>query len=90
MPRLPKKGTKRLLDRQCWPSDVALVTLPLRHDVELAQVVLGNFAKGLFALDHSVVDFSAESQVPILGDFLGPGETVVFRGGSVILASKKT
>ena len=65
---------------------VSLVALSLRHDVELAQVVLRHFAKGLFALDLAGAEFSAQLQVPILGDFLGFGEALFLRAGATILA----
>ena len=68
---------------------VFLVALSLRHDVELVQVVLSHLAKCLFALDLSVAEFSAEAEVPILSDFLGPGETVFLCASAAILARKK-
>ena len=54
---------------------VALVALPLGHDVVLAQVMGRDFAKGLFGFDLSGAEFSAQLQIPVLGDFLGLRET---------------
>jgi hypothetical protein len=67
---------------------VMLIAFALRHDVVLAQVVLRNFAKGLFAFDFAVVEFSAEPQVPVLSDFLGFGEALFFRAGAAVLAGE--
>jgi hypothetical protein len=65
---------------------VSLVALSLRHDVELAQVVLRHLAKALFAFDLASAEFSAELQVPILGDLLDFGEALFSRARATIFA----
>ena len=65
---------------------ISLVALPLRHDVVLAQVMGRDFTKGLFGLDFSGAEFSAQLQLPVLGDLLGLREAFFLGADPPILA----
>ena len=66
--------------------DVILAALALGDDVVFAEILLGGFAEGLLGFDFSAAEFSAKLEIPILGDFLGFGETVFFGAAAAILA----
>jgi hypothetical protein len=57
----------------------------LRDEIVFTEELLGSFAEGFLGLDFSGAEFATELEVPILGDFLGFGETVFFRAAAAIL-----
>ena len=65
---------------------IALVALPLGHDVVLVQVMGRDFAKGLFGFDLSGAEFSAQLQVPVLSDSLGLRQAFFLGADAPILA----
>jgi hypothetical protein len=67
------------------PSDVHLAALALSDEIVFTVVLRRRFAEGFLGLDFSAAEFAAELEVPILGDFLGFGETVFFRTPAAIL-----
>src|SRR5207245_6045899 len=48
------------------------------------------FAEGFFGLYFTGAEFSAELQVPILGDLLGFREAVFFRAGAPVFSAEIT
>src|ERR1039458_8719428 len=68
--------------------DVVLAALTLGNDVVFAEVLVGRFAEGPLAFDFSGAEFATELKIPILGYFLGLGETVFFRAPAAIATSE--
>ena len=70
--------------------DVDLAALALRDDVVFAQVLFGSLAESFFCFDFSAAEFSAELQVPILGDLFGFPEAVFFRACAPVFSAEIT
>src|ERR1022692_4930716 len=68
--------------------DVVLAALALRDDVVFPEVLVRIFAEGPLGFDFSGAEFATELKIPILGDFLGFGETVFFRAPAAIATSE--